>query len=292
MKYRTVLLAATIAATPFASSAEISGGFGLSFGQISAEGSSNTANNTRLDFDLNYSTGNAFGFAVNGSSSQLTDGADDLTVNSLGGEAFYGFGNGYRAGAYFGTLSVSDFVGDNLSSYGLFFGTSGEGHSIDLAFGQLEADGDTANEVSLRGTYDLSQGTSLSGEFSRAWDDGFNVNTFGIGAAHDLSEQASVFGGLNFLSFDDGADQSTTLSLGLAYDLATISSFGATGWIELSRTTFSDSSGVINRVAFGISMPLGDAGAGAPVGSRSGSIGRGNRSGYSSLFSDGVFGAL
>lgn len=292
MKKIAAIAAASLVALPLAASAEITGGVGLSFGRISFEGSSDTLNNTRLDFDLNYNTGNAFGFAVNGSSSQLSDGADDLTINSLGGEAFYGFGNGYRAGAYFGTLSVSDFVGDNLSSYGLFFGTSGEGHSIDLSFGQLEADGDTANEVSLRGTYDLSQGTSLSGEFSRAWDDGFNVNTFGIGAAHDLSEQASVFGGLNVLSFDDGSDRLTTFSLGLAYDLATISSFGATGWIELSRSSLNNTSDGINRVAFGISMPLGDAGAGAPVGSRSGSIGRGNRSGYSSLFSDGVFGAL
>lgn len=292
MKKIAAIAAASLVALPLAASAEISGGVGLSFGRISFEGSSDTLNNTRLDFDLNYSTGNAFGFAVNGSSSQLSDGADDLTINSLGGEAFYGFGNGHRAGAYFGTLSVSDLLSDNLSSYGLFFGTSGEGHSIDLSFGQLEADGDTANEVSLRGTYDLSQGTSLSGEFSRAWDDGFNVNTFGIGAAHDLSEQASVFGGLNVLSFDDGSDRLTTFSLGLAYDLATISSFGATGWIELSRSTLNNTSDGINRVAFGISMPLGDAGAGAPVGSRSGSIGRGNRSGYSSLFSDGVFGAL
>jgi len=292
MKKIAAIAAASLVALPLAASAEITGGVGLSFGRISFEGSSDTLNNTRLDFDLNYNTGNAFGFAVNGSSSQLSDGADDLTINSLGGEAFYGFGNGYRAGAYFGTLSVSDFVGDNLSSYGLFFGTSGEGHSIDLSFGQLEADGDTANEVSLRGTYDLSQGTSLSGEFSRAWDDGFNVNTFGIGAAHDLSEQASVFGGLNVLSFDDGSDRLTTFSLGLAYDLATISSFGATGWIELSHSSLNNTSDGINRVAFGISMPLGDAGAGAPVGSRSGSIGRGNRSGYSSLFSDGVFGAL
>lgn len=292
MKKIAAIAAASLVALPLAASAEISGGVGLSFGRISFEGSSDTLNNTRLDFDLNYSTGNAFGFAVNGSTSRISEGADDLTINSLGGEAFYGFGNGRRAGAYFGTLSVSDLLSDNLSSYGLFFGTSGEGHSIDLSFGQLEANGDTANEVSLRGTYDLSQGTSLSGEFSRAWDDGFNVNTFGIGAAHDLSEQASVFGGLNVLSFDDGSDRLTTFSIGLAYDLATISSFGATGWIELSRSSFSDSSDGINRVAFGISMPLGDAGAGAPVGSRSGSIGRGNRSGYSSLFSDGVFGAL
>ena len=292
MKKIAAIAAASLVALPLAASAEISGGVGLSFGRISFEGSSDTLNNTRLDFDLNYDSGSAFGFGLNGSTSRISEGPDDLTINSLSGEAFYGFGNGHRAGAYFGTLSVSDLLSENLKSYGLFFGTSGEGHTIDLAFGQLEANGDTANEVALRGTYDLSQGTSLSGEFSRAWDDGFNVNTFGIGAAHDLSEQASVFGGLNILSFDDGADRLTTFSIGLAYDLATISSFGATGWIELSRSNFSDSSDGINRVAFGISMPLGDAGAGAPVGSRSGSIGRGNRSGYSSLFSDGVFGAL
>ena len=107
MKYRTVLLAATIAATPIASSAEISGGFGLSFGRISSEGSSEELNNTRLDFNLNYDTGSAFGFGLNGSTSRLSEGADDLTVNNLDGEVFYGLANGYRVGAYAGTLSLT-----------------------------------------------------------------------------------------------------------------------------------------------------------------------------------------
>jgi len=292
MKYRTVLLAATIAATPIASSAEISGGFGLSFGRISAEGSSEELNNTRLDFNLNYDSGSAFGFGLNGSTSRLTGGADDLTVNNLDGEVFYGLANGYRVGAYAGTLSLTGGLEETLSTYGLFAGMSGEGYTVDLSLGEVKVDDVTVNEASIRGMYALSQSTQLMGELGRTWNSANSNNVFALGASHDLSDQVNVFGGLNLITVSSSDDRFTTVSLGIAYDLATLSSFGATGWLELSRTSISDSDEPINRVSFGISMPLGEGASGAPLGSRVGFIGRGNRSPYQSLFSNGYLGAL
>lgn len=286
----TLFVAVIAVSAPMSASAELTGGLGLSFGQISADGEADKANNTRLDFNLSYDPNGGVGFALNGASSRFAEGSAEATVNALSGEVFYDLGTSLQVGGYLGTLSSSEILSDNLTSYGLFVGNTTENFSVGFAFGQLESDGDSANELNLRGEYQLRQGTKLSGEFGRAWDEDFGVNSFSISAAHDISEQVNIFGGLNLLSYDDSDERLTTLSLGLAYDLASVSSFSATGWVELSRVTYSDSSDGINRVAFGVSVPLGASDSGAPVGSLTGTVAQGNRSNYSEHFVNGVFG--
>lgn len=291
MKYVLFCSVAVLAATPVIVSAEVTGALGLSYSRTTVDGFDDALNNTKLEFELSYQGAGPIGFGFSGGTSRISEDGDGMNLTDLTGDLSYGFGNGYQAGVYAGSLSLSgDFLDETLTAYGGFFGMSGDQYGFDLSFGKLENDGFDANEASLRGHFNVSDQTVLTGNVGRFWEDGIELNMVGFGVNHAFSTQGSVFGGLQRISGDLGGSI-TTFSVGLAYDLAVISSFGATGWIELSRTSYDDGPSLeLDRVAFGLALPLGEGAVTAPLGSLTGAIGTGGRSGYFSVYTDGILG--
>lgn len=290
MKKTAYFTAAVIAAFPMVASAEITGELGVSFGQLTDSDFEETIDTRKVDFELDYKGDGPFGFGVYGGTSSLSFEGDTISMNDLTGEVSYSFGNDRSAGVYLSSLTIDNgFFSDSETAYGAFYEANYGQFDVSAAIGQVDFDGYVGNEASLHGQFNLSEKTKIAGTAAIHWDDLDTINSLSLSASHEVFDNFSVFGGLNRLSGD--LPTFNTFAVGLAYDLAAVSSFSATGWVEYARTNVDDGPGYsLDRVSFGLSLPLGERSGVAPMSSVTRGINAGDRSAYFSIVTSGAVG--
>jgi len=295
MKYASSLAVLALLSAPSIAAAEISGAATVGLGRSTVDGASGEINEYSLDFDFNYAGTGNLSFGASGGFRRLdVDGGGELDSTNLNVEALYGLSNGFDVGAYYG-YSNFDLGGSSqdFKAYGLLFGYGAGAFEGELALGQVDVDGITANEFSLFGRYNVSDQTQILGEIGTVRDDGDGFNLFGVGVNHSINDQFGVFGAIRRGSAVGGGDFNTTeLSIGMDYRLAALSSFGALLSLELARVNLDTGGGGdadINSVRLGLTMPLGGDGRKAlPLNSGASALDGSMRSTYQRFLSSGL----
>lgn len=294
MKYAFPLAAAALLALPSMAAAEISGAATVGLGRSTVDGASEEINEYSLDFDFNYAGTGNLSFGASGGFRRLdVGGGDEIDITRINLEGIYSLNNGFSVGAYLARVGLG--VGgsdEDINAYGLLFGFGGSEFEGELALGQVEIDGQDANEVSFFGRYNLSQQTQLLGEVGFMREDGAGFNLYGLGVNHAINDQFGVYGALRRAeTTDDGGFEATEFSIGVDYRLDAISSVGALLSLELARNNFDTGGGGdlnVNTVRLGVTLPLGGNGSKAlPLNSGASSLMGNTRSTLQRVYSSG-----
>lgn len=230
----------------------------------------------------------AFG---NGASLGVQVGKIDMPISgtpvTLEGEFFaldgaYRFGNGVKVGAFVDRLTMGADIAPidiTLKTNGVSLGYEGQVFEVESFVGNtslspamLAVDIDN---LGITASYTGKPGLEVGATYLRAKlsSGGMseNIDFTGVGATYVLGQSYIVFGGISQADFFLGGTELDTMGLGVGYDLAAMTGFGATVSLELAQTEAGGTTD-IDTIRFGLTLPFGKSGPALPMNSVADSI--------------------
>ncbi len=290
MKSSTSVLVLVLSAPGIAAAQDISGGVTLGFGEHDISDISQGLSTTSLDgrVKLAFENGMTLGVSAGYIDVGIDDVPFDLQGNFVGLDIGYRFSNRMALGVFAEELTLgTDALPVDLSlrTIGLSGSYSMEGLELGGFIGNtttspdigLVLDADIDN-IGLTAKYAALPNLDIAGALLRATidtpDTDVDIDLIGLAARYDINEQFSVFGGVSRTSVDLADLDVTTMGLGVGYDLTAMAGMASTVSLELARTDLSQdgSSGDLDTIRLGLTLPLGGVGTEAPLNSVADSI--------------------
>jgi len=306
MKLKSLVMTSLVFVVPATVQAADWGGMAtLGFSQTEVSDSSTDISTVTLDFNGVYDFENGFsmGFDAGLAFGDVSNGGPDVDLNYFALNGEYKLQNGVTFGGYVERGSVDDdgaIIGDvSMTSYGLTLGYETDKLDSEVYFGESTTSpslpsGVDVKDYGIRVGYQISPQAFVVGALGRSEISGIGgdveLDMVGVGGGYAFSDQWSAFGGIQRVSLDLADADATTFGLGVAYSTSAISNLPMVFSLELARTRLdvSGSSGDLDTIRFGVSVPLGNAGGDVPANSVVNNIAKG---GHSALTS-GVMGAF
>lgn len=286
MKSALALCLLTISAPGFAIAQDMSGAVTLGFGDHNISDIDQGLSTASLDGRINLSFANGMTFGVNAGYLDMgIDGAPvDITATFVGLDVGYKMASGLSFGAYAEQLTgqISGIPIDvSLKSIGAEVGYATGNLDLGGFLGRTSVSPDIADieadTFGLSAKYAAMPNLTLGGAFQRATISAgggeTDVDLLGLAGAYDINEQFSLFGGYSRTTIDDADADISTMGLGVGYNLD-LGGVASTVSLELARTDLSalGSGTDLDTVRIGFTLPLGGAGAEAPLNSVADSI--------------------
>lgn len=289
IKYTAIATLLMTVAPTFAH-AQMTGDVTLSFGVADADGLDSSIGTTFLGFSSDIELGsNVIAGLDLGFTRASTDveGTDiDLDLTGFGVDLAYRLNSGLSFGAYVqrNELDVSvegaSVFGDlSATSTGLFVGYSTGGVDVSAFAGRTTTDPELEDvditDLGFAIRYRPSEASIIGGNFvSSTADSGgedLTLSSIGLAGGVRLSQQWSLFAGLNVVDLDDFALDGTNIGVGIGY---TMEYAGATLFAEISRASVSDDVDDldIDNLQLGVSFPLGGRVTSVPKGTVAGGV--------------------
>lgn len=289
-------LALSVAVLPaVASASEFSAATTLGYASSDLEGYD--VDSTTLDATFDARATDALSFGLDLSLARVNpEESEDFSVPSFMATMNYAIGDGFSVGAYAERFTLDEgfltFLDVDFDSYGVTAGYSSGTYKVQAFYGATtsdpEIDGLEIRDFGLLAAAAPNEQTTLSARYLRstleAGGDKDDWESFEVAGTYQVNEPWALFGGASFGNIDALALEMHTVGLGVSYNLGAVSSVPATLSLELARTNF-DFDGPdadMDSVRFGVTLPLGDAGAKLPLNSVAGSIQNGRHSALSS----------
>lgn len=275
MKKYTAIATLLMTVAPTLGYAQMSGDVTLSYGVADSSDLEDSIGATYLGFSTDATLGSNVLAGLDLSflrASTSVAGADvDLDLVGFGVDLAYKLNSGLSFGAYVqrNELDVSvdalGLFGDiAATSTGLFVGYSTDAVDVSAFAGQTKTDPEFVDtditDFGVAVRYQPSDASVVGGNFisTRAESGGVDdtLSSVGLAGGVQLSDQWSLFAGLNVVDVDDTSLDLTNFGVGIGY---TMQYAGATMFAEIARATLSDGAvdADLDRVQLGVSFPFG-----------------------------------
>ena len=306
MKLKPLVVTSLVFMMPAAVQAAEWGGMAtLGFSKTDVSGGGGDISTATLDFNGVYDFENGFsmGFDAGLAFGKVSNGGPDVDLNYFALNGEYKLQNGVTFGGYAERGSVDDngaLVGNiSMTSYGLTFGYETDKLDTEVYFGKSTTSpslpaGVDVKDYGIRVGYQISPQAFVVGALGRSEVSGggtsADLDMIGVGGGYAFSDQWSAFGGIQRVSLDLANADATTFGLGVAYSPSAISNIPMVFSLELARTRLDvgGTTGDLDTIRLGVSLPLGNAGADVPANSVVNNIATGGHS----VLTSGVLGAF
>lgn len=218
---------------------------------------------------------NGFEIGVNGSFANIDPDQlpGDAQATDFGLDAKYTFSTGFSLGAYVdhASLDISGFaVNPDITSYGVSFGYTTGGLTAEGFIGASDVSpsfgGVDVFDVGGSLQYELAPNAVIGAHVVRSTLSGAGVpgdidlTAWGLAGAVDITQNWTLFGGLQRGSVSQAALDANTYSIGGSYNLQGVSQIPAILSLEYARSTLFSGGPDVDSVRFGVTIPLGNTG--------------------------------
>lgn len=290
MKKNTMIATLFMTVAPTLVHAQMTGDVTLSFGMSDADGLEDSIGTTFIGFSADTTLGSNVLAGLDLSfvrASTNIEGTDiDADLTGFGVDLAYQLTNGLSFGVYGQRTELDasvdgfDLFGDvSATSIGLFVGYSAHALDVSAFAGKTTTDPELEdtdiNDFGVAVRYQPSDASVIGGNFvsstAESGGEDLTLSSVGLAGGMRLSEQWSVFAGLNVTDLEDTAIDVTNFGIGLGYIMPYA---GATLFAEISRATLSD--GIddldLDSLQLGVSIPLGGKVTSVPKGTVAGGV--------------------